>query len=119
MPPISACRIFCSGEISRQLPAKFLAREKLRPPLPSKYESKLEDGESMVNRPDLLQELGNIMQPIIVKEYENDAAMKAGDGGMQGDKATMRDGAGTASGRSSSAKDEGSVTDVTIKQSEE
>lgn len=92
---------------------------RLRPGLWEEYEAKLEDGESMVNRPDLLQELGNVMQPIIVKEYENDAAMKAGDGGMQGDKATMRDGAGTASGRSSSAKDDGSVTDVTIKHSEE
>ena len=32
----------------------------------------------MVNRPDLLQELGNLMQPIIVEEYEREAAKKFG-----------------------------------------
>ena len=47
------------------------------------YEAKLEEGETMVNRPDLLQELGNIMQPIIVKEYEMEADKKFGSAGSQ------------------------------------
>ena len=53
--------------------------KRLRPGLWEEYEAKLEDGESMVNRPDLLQELGNFMQPIIVKGYENEAAGKSED----------------------------------------
>ena len=54
--------------------------KRLRPGLWEEYEAKLGEGESMVNRPDLLQELGNIMQPIIVENYEKEAAMKFGDG---------------------------------------
>jgi hypothetical protein len=53
--------------------------KRLRPGLWEEYESKLNEGESMVNRPDLLQELGNIMQPIIVQDYEKEAAIKFGD----------------------------------------
>lgn len=52
--------------------------KRLRPGLWEEYESKLEEGETMVNRPDLLQELGNIMQPIIVKDYEIEADKKFG-----------------------------------------
>ena len=37
----------------------------------------------MVNRPDLLQELGNIMQPIIVKDYEIEADKKFGSDDSQ------------------------------------
>ena len=54
--------------------------KRLRPGLWEEYEAKLNEGESMVNRPDLLQELGNIMQPIIVENYEKEAALKFGDG---------------------------------------
>lgn len=43
----------------------------------------MEEGETMVNRPDLLQELGNIMQPIIVKDYEIEADKKFGSDGSQ------------------------------------
>jgi len=56
-----------------------LDTKRLRPGLWEEYERKLNDGESMVNRPDLLQELGNIMQPIIVENYEKEAAIKFGD----------------------------------------
>lgn len=40
------------------------------------YEAKLEEGETMATRPDLLQELGNIMQPIIIKDFEESANAK-------------------------------------------
>lgn len=38
--------------------------KRLRPELWDEYEAKLEEGESMVNRPDLLQELGKPSSPI-------------------------------------------------------
>ena len=47
--------------------------KRLRPGLWEEYTAKLEEGETMANRPDLLQELGNIMQPIIAKDYEDEA----------------------------------------------
>ena len=47
--------------------------KRLRPGLWEEYIAKLEEGETMANRPDLLQELGNIMQPIITKDYEDEA----------------------------------------------
>ena len=53
--------------------------KKLRPGLWEEYEAKLNDGETMVNRPDLLQELGNIMQPIILEQYEKESAIKVGE----------------------------------------
>jgi hypothetical protein len=53
--------------------------KRLRPGLWEEYEAKLNEGETMVNRPDLLQELGNIMQPIIVENYEKEAAVKFGE----------------------------------------
>jgi len=53
--------------------------KRLRPGLWEEYELKLELGETMVNRPDLLQELGNVMQPIIAQDYEMKAAEKFGD----------------------------------------
>lgn len=40
------------------------------------YEAKLEEGETMATRPDLLQELGNIMQPIIIEDFEKSANAK-------------------------------------------
>mmetsp|Transcript_5018 Transcript_5018/g.11334 ORF Transcript_5018/g.11334 Transcript_5018/m.11334 type:complete len:142 (+) Transcript_5018:366-791(+) len=58
--------------------------KRLRPGLWEEYEAKLEEGETMVNRPDLLQELGNIMQPIIVKDYEVEADKKFGPDDSQG-----------------------------------
>lgn len=53
--------------------------KKLRPGLWEEYETKLNEGEAMVNRPDLLQELGNIMQPIIMEQYEKEAGIKLGE----------------------------------------
>lgn len=76
---------------------------RLRPGLWEDYEAKLEDGENMVMRPDLLQELGNVMQPIIFEDYEKEAAIKFDQG--------------TAS--ASPAKDEGSVIKVAMKPPEE
>ena len=56
----------------------------LRPDLWEEYEAKLEYGEIMVNPPDLLQELGNCMQQIIEKWYENGAAERSDDSDIQG-----------------------------------
>jgi len=50
--------------------------KRLRPDLWAEYEAKLEPGESMMTRPDLLQELGNKMQPIIMGEYDAKAGGK-------------------------------------------
>jgi len=44
----------------------------------------------MANRPDLLQELGNIMQPIITADYERQAEEKFGP--KKGVSATKQDG---------------------------
>jgi len=44
--------------------------KRLRPDLWAEYEAKLQPGETMITRPDLLQELGNVMQPIIMGEYD-------------------------------------------------
>mmetsp|Transcript_27799 Transcript_27799/g.47023 ORF Transcript_27799/g.47023 Transcript_27799/m.47023 type:complete len:191 (-) Transcript_27799:1237-1809(-) len=55
--------------------------KRLRPGLWEEYEAKLEDNQTMANRPDLLQELGNIMQPIITAEYERQAEEKFGPTG--------------------------------------
>ena len=122
---------------------------RLNPGLWLEYEQKLEPGESMVNvrfhvllayiilminicstfllriqRPDLLQELGNIMQPIIAADYEKEAAMKF-DAKYNSNKNTdSAEGGGAGSDGSeyvSSLKDpsERSVIDVTIKQQED
>ena len=53
--------------------------KRLRPGLWEEYEGKLKEGETMSSRPDLLQELGNIMQPIIIKDFEDSAAVKSGN----------------------------------------
>jgi hypothetical protein len=50
--------------------------KRLRPGLWEEYEAKLGEGETMERRPDLLQELGNIMQPIIIKDFEDSADAK-------------------------------------------
>lgn len=46
---------------------------KIRPNLWEEYEAKLGEGESMAQRPDLLQELGNIMQPLIIANNKAEA----------------------------------------------
>ena len=50
--------------------------KRLRPGLWEEFEEKLQEGETMATRPDLLQELGNIMQPIIIKDFEDSANSK-------------------------------------------
>mmetsp|Transcript_27041 Transcript_27041/g.49205 ORF Transcript_27041/g.49205 Transcript_27041/m.49205 type:complete len:235 (-) Transcript_27041:192-896(-) len=49
---------------------------RLRPGLWDEYIAKLEEGETMSMRPDLLQELGNIMQPVILADFDESAAKK-------------------------------------------
>lgn len=51
--------------------------KRLRPGLWEEYEAKLGEGETMAMRPDLLQELGNIMQPIIIQAFEDEANAKS------------------------------------------
>lgn len=50
---------------------------RLRPGLWEEFEAKLEPGETMAMRPDVLQELGNIMQPLIIADFEASAEAKA------------------------------------------
>jgi hypothetical protein len=51
--------------------------KRLRPGLWEEYEARLGEGETMATRPDLLQELGNVMQPIIMEDFERSANAKA------------------------------------------
>lgn len=50
--------------------------KRIRPGLWEEYESKLELGQTMDMRPDLLQELGNIMQPLIIEDFEKSAGIE-------------------------------------------
>lgn len=49
----------------------------LRPELWEEFQRRLAPGETLVQRPDLLQELGNIMQPIIIANAERRADEEA------------------------------------------
>lgn len=53
--------------------------KRLRPGLWEDFEARLGEGEMMVARPDLLQELGDIMKPVIVADYEAKANEKIPD----------------------------------------
>jgi len=50
--------------------------KRLRPGLWEEFEEKLVEGETMAIRPDLLQELGDTMRPIIIKDFEDSANAK-------------------------------------------
>lgn len=55
--------------------------KRLRPGLWEEYEARLEEGEMIASRPDLLQELGDVMQPIILADFEDSAKAKQEKGG--------------------------------------
>lgn len=61
--------------------------KRMKPELWEKYQGKLEEGETMEMRPDLLQELGEIMKPIVIADYERQAMGEpdAGSGGTGSD----------------------------------
>ena len=68
--------------------------KRLRPGLWEEFEAKLGEGETMASRPDLLQELGNIMQPIIIADFEESANAKdegKGSGTSLGDSDQWKD----------------------------
>jgi len=50
--------------------------KRLKPELWDEYQDKLEEGETMRDRPDLMQELGNIMKPFVMDSYDPAAAQK-------------------------------------------
>jgi len=50
--------------------------KRLKPELWEEYQAKLEEGETMSTRPDLLQELGTIMKPFVMSSYEASAMGK-------------------------------------------
>jgi len=52
---------------------------RLRPGLWEEYEARLDPEETLATRPDLLQELGNVMRPIILDDYEAKANDKFPD----------------------------------------
>ena len=52
---------------------------RLRPGLWEEYEAKLEPGQTMATRPDILQELGDVMRPIIIEDFERSAAQEEAD----------------------------------------
>jgi hypothetical protein len=64
--------------------------KRLRPGLWEEYEAKLGPGETMATRPDLLQELGNIMQPLIMEDFERSANAKDNKSRKQ-DNATVQE----------------------------
>lgn len=49
---------------------------RLRPGLWEEYETKLEAGQTMATRPDILQELGEVMRPVILEDFEKSAAQE-------------------------------------------
>ena len=49
---------------------------RLRPGLWEEYETKLEAGQTMATRPDILQELGEEMRPVILEDFERSAAQE-------------------------------------------
>ena len=83
--------------------------KRLRPGLWEEYIDKLEDGQTMANRPDLLQELGNIMQPIIAKDYEDQYNQQVGDKANDA----------TATTKETPTKDEGGIIDAQIMKDDE
>lgn len=78
-PPLanSVLACDCVKLTKKKKAAEQLEKEtkELRPDLWDEYQAKLGEGETMATRPDLLQELGNIMQPLLV---EKEARMAAG-----------------------------------------
>jgi len=84
--------------------------KRLRPGLWEEYTAKLEDGQTMANRPDLLQELGNIMQPIIAKDYEDQYNQQ-----QVGNKANDA----TATTKETATKEEGGIIDAQIVKDDE
>jgi len=70
---------------------------RLRPGLWEEYQAKLGEGETMATRPDLLQELGNVMKPLVMDSYEASATAKRSDGEKGGK------GGGTTDGGESGA----------------
>ncbi|KAL9182828.1 hypothetical protein ACHAXT_004107 [Thalassiosira profunda] len=84
--------------------------KRLRPGLWEEYEGKLEEGQEMVNRPDLLQELGNIMQPLIVEDYEKGAVTSSSESTAEVE--------AVASNEPLEKNDKQDVIDVTIKAPE-
>ena len=85
--------------------------KRLRPGLWEEYIAKLEEGETMANRPDLLQELGNIMQPIITKDYEDEAERR-----FPRTSKTTKDDTINPTKDESDVKEKGGVIDATIVQ---
>ena len=85
--------------------------KRLRPGLWEEYIAKLEEGETMANRPDLLQELGNIMQPIIAKDYEDEAERR-----FPRTSKTTKDDTINPTKDESAVKEKGDVIDATIVQ---
>eukprot|EP00563_Minutocellus_polymorphus_P018163 CAMPEP_0197726506 /NCGR_PEP_ID=MMETSP1434-20131217/16128_1 /TAXON_ID=265543 /ORGANISM="Minutocellus polymorphus, Strain CCMP3303" /LENGTH=215 /DNA_ID=CAMNT_0043312467 /DNA_START=69 /DNA_END=716 /DNA_ORIENTATION=+ len=53
--------------------------KRLRPGLWEEYEAKLEPGQTMATRPDILQELGEVMRPVIIGDFEKSAAQEEAD----------------------------------------
>ena len=76
----------------------------MRPGLWEEYTDKLEDGQTIANRPDLLQELGNIMQPIIAKDYEDQYQQQIGNKANDD----------TSTTKETPTKEEGGVIDAQI-----
>ena len=83
--------------------------KRLRPGLWEEYTAKLEDGQTMANRPDLLQELGNIMQPIIAKDYEDQYQQQVGNNANDN----------TTTPKETPTKEEGGVIDAQIVKDDE
>lgn len=50
--------------------------KRLKPEFWEEYQAKLEEGETMADRPDLLQELGQIMKPYVMASYDSSAKGK-------------------------------------------
>ena len=82
---------------------------RLRPGLWEEYEAKLEPGQTMATRPDILQELGDVMRPIIIEDFERSAAQEEANKKAGVVEAVVED-KKTISGPSSSSSNDGEGT---------
>jgi hypothetical protein len=70
--------IYATGTFIVPAAAEQLEKDtkRLRPGLWETYEARLKEGETMESRPDLLQELGDVMAPILRGDFDDSAKNK-------------------------------------------
>lgn len=81
--------------------------KELDPQLWEQYSAKLGEGETMATRPDLMQELGVKLQPLLEAKILAQSQQQGGDGGMPSPLETTMNPFSNSAGSSQSKEDEG------------